>query len=151
MSTDVETQLVRSLSHAHVIEVQGLRLLRAAVRVAGADDIASVYRTHLAQTAEHERRIAERLAAHGEEMPDVPDPGEPEPLGPAAETPTTLAATAYALESHEIAVYRLLRGLAWRAGDAETVLVAERILEQEEIAAALVASTFERALDASLA
>jgi hypothetical protein len=41
----------------------------------------------------------------------------------------------------------MLRSLAERAGDRETTAVAERILEQEEAAAELVAGTFDRALE----
>jgi hypothetical protein len=41
----------------------------------------------------------------------------------------------------------MLRTLAERAGDRETTAVAERILEQEEAAAELVAGTFDRALE----
>jgi ferritin-like metal-binding protein YciE len=67
------------------------------------------------------------------------------------DTPIRLAETAFALESHEAAAYRMLRGLAERAGDERTALVADRILEQVEEAAALVADTFDRALDVTLA
>jgi ferritin-like metal-binding protein YciE len=60
------------------------------------------------------------------------------------DTPIRLAETAFALESHEAAAYRMLRGLAERAGDERTALVADRILEQVEEAAALVADSFDR-------
>jgi hypothetical protein len=66
------------------------------------------------------------------------------------DTPVRLAATAFAFENHEIATYRLLGGLARRAGDHETEAVAARILEQEEAAAELVSGTFERALEVTL-
>ncbi|HEX2397944.1 MAG TPA: DUF892 family protein, partial [Solirubrobacteraceae bacterium] len=49
-----------------------------------------------------------------------------------------------------VASYRLLRRLAERAGDAETVSVTERILEQEEAMAELVAGTFDRELETAL-
>lgn len=151
MTTAVKAQLVSGLSHAHAMEVNGLRLLRAAVHVVGDDDVAAIYHANLLQSAEHERRVAERLAAHGEPLPALPEIPGADPPAPGSETPTTLAATAYAFASHEVAVYRLLRELAQRAGDAETAAVAEEILEQEEIAAALIASTFDRAVDATLA
>jgi ferritin-like metal-binding protein YciE len=149
MTTDAAGQLVSALSHAHAMEVHGLRLLRSAVRLAGDHDIAAIYETHLLQTAEHERLVAERLAAHGAPPPVAPVP-ELDTVASRSETPTTLAATAYAFESHEVAVYRLLLALARRADDRETVAVAQAILEQEETAAALVAATFERAVDVVL-
>jgi hypothetical protein len=43
-----------------------------------------------------------------------------------------------------------LHSLAERAGDEKTAAVVERILEQEEAAAELVAGTFDRALDHTL-
>ena len=49
----------------------------------------------------------------------------------APDAPVRLAMTAFAFEHLEIATYRMLARLAQRAGDAETVAVAERILEQE--------------------
>jgi len=62
----------------------------------------------------------------------------------------TLSAAAFAFENLEIASYRFLRRLAERVGDTDTVAVVDRILEQEEAAAELVAGTFDRALEAAL-
>ncbi len=68
----------------------------------------------------------------------------------APDTPVKLATAAFAFEGFEIASYRLLCRLADRAGDSETEAVAERILEQEEAGAELVAGTFDRALEIAL-
>jgi ferritin-like metal-binding protein YciE len=157
MSTTVEAQLVKELSHAHSMEIQAIRLLQAATHVAGDDEIAAVYHARLEQTAQHERSIAARLEAHGAHPSRVRDAAqEAAAVGVAAarldlpDMPIRLAMTAFAFANHEIAAYRLLHGLARRAGDGETVAVVERILEQEEAAAEVVASTFERALEVTL-
>jgi Domain of unknown function (DUF892) len=57
---------------------------------------------------------------------------------------------AYAFENLEIANYGILRRLAERAGDTETVAVVDRILEQEEAAAELVRGTFDRVVELAL-
>jgi Domain of unknown function (DUF892) len=57
---------------------------------------------------------------------------------------------AFAFENLEVATYRVLRGLAKRAGDSETLAIADRILEQEEAAAELIAGTFDRVLEVTL-
>jgi ferritin-like metal-binding protein YciE len=61
-----------------------------------------------------------------------------------------LATTAFAFENFEVASYRILRHVAERAEDQETVSVVDRILEQEEAAAELVAGTLDRALEVAL-
>jgi acylphosphatase len=63
------------------------------------------------------------------------------------DTPVRLATAAFAFENLEVAAYRLIRSLAERAGDEDTVAVVERILEEEEAAAELVAGTFERSVE----
>jgi hypothetical protein len=47
MSTDLEAQLVRGLTNAHAMEEQAIRLLDAATKVAGDEEIAAIYRAHL--------------------------------------------------------------------------------------------------------
>ena len=66
------------------------------------------------------------------------------------DTPVKLAGFAYAFEHLEIAAYELLRRVADRAGDEETVAVAERILAEEHRAAEQVAATWDAAVDAVL-
>src|SRR5437764_995885 len=66
------------------------------------------------------------------------------------DTAGKLAAFAFAFEHLEIAGYELLKNVARRAGDNETVELAGRILEQERAAAAKLAAAFDRAAAASL-
>jgi ferritin-like metal-binding protein YciE len=157
VSVTVEQELVRSLKRAHGLETQAISLLEKGSGIAGDDEIGAIYRAHLMQTKEHERYVAERLGAHGESPSkslDVAMQASALGLGAltqvAPDTPVRLAMTAFAFEHLEIAAYRMLARLAQRAGDAETVAVAERILEQEEAAAELVAGTFDRAIERTL-
>jgi ferritin-like metal-binding protein YciE len=157
MSEYIEQQLVKHLKAAHGIEKQAEKLLEKGAKIAGDEEIGAIYRAHHLQTQEHGRYIAERLAAHGAEpstVRDVTMQAGALAIGAVAhaapDTPLKLATTAFAFENFEVATYRVLRSLAERAGDDDTVSVVDRILEQEEAAAELVAGTFERALEITL-
>jgi ferritin-like metal-binding protein YciE len=157
VSVSAEQELTRSLKRAHALETQAIALLDKGATMAGDDEVGAIYRAHLLQTKEHERFVAERLRARGERPSKVLDAAmHTGALGLGAltkavpDTPVQLAMTAFAFEHLEIAAYRMVASLARRAGDAETTAVAERILEQEEAAAELVAGTFDRALERTL-
>jgi ferritin-like metal-binding protein YciE len=152
MTSTVEVQLVKGLTHAHAIEKQSIRLLTAATQFARDEEVADLYRALLAQAEGHAAIVAARLEAYGARPVDHADAGAgwAAVAHPVPDTPIRLAETAFALESHEVAAYRMLRELAERAGDERTALVADRILEQVEAAAALVADTFGRAVEATL-
>lgn len=157
MTEDLEQQLIKYLSEAHAMEKQALTLLQKGADIVGDEEVARIYRAHRLQTQEHERYVAERLEAHGEspsKLEDVALQAGALAIGlfaqAAPDTPMRLATTAFAFENLEIAVYRLLERLAGKAGDAETVSVVQRILEQEEAAAELVAGTFDRTLELTL-
>ena len=66
------------------------------------------------------------------------------------DTPGKLAAFAYAFEHLEIAGYELLKRVAQRAGDHETVALADRILADERGAADKIAAHFDHATEAAL-
>lgn len=157
MPENPQQQLVKYLSEAHAMEKQALQLLDKGADIVGDEEIARIFRAHRLQTQEHERYVAERLQAHGEspsKLKDVAMQAGALGIGMAAaaspDTPVRLATTAFAFEHLEIAAYRLIEGLARKAGDTETVEVAARILEQEEAAAELVAGTFPRILELAL-
>jgi ferritin-like metal-binding protein YciE len=138
------------LADAHALEAQSIALLQRAPKVAG--ELAPLFEEHLAQTREHMRALEQRA--------------KPSALKDAAlrlgglnwsgffaaqrDTPAKLAAFAYAFEHLEIAGYELLRRVAARDGDAETVALAERILPEERAAAEKLFGAFEPALNASL-
>lgn len=157
MADKVKDQLVKYLTHAHALEKQALLLLARGADIVGDEEIARIYRAHRLQTEQHERYVSERLGALGESPSKVKDiAGQAAAVGiglavqALPDTPIRLATTAFAFENHEIATYRVIERLAGRAGDADTVSVARRILEQEEAAAELVAGTFDRSLEITL-
>jgi ferritin-like metal-binding protein YciE len=157
VSASVDKELTRSLKRAHALETQALALLDKGATMAGDEEVGAIYRAHLLQTKEHERFVADRLRARGERPSKALDAAmHTGALGLGAltkavpDTPVQLAMTAFAFEHLEIAAYRMVAALARRAGDGETAAVAERILEQEEAAAELVAGTFDRALERTL-
>jgi ferritin-like metal-binding protein YciE len=121
------------------------------------EEIGRIFRAHRLQTQEHERQVSLRLEAHGEspsKLKDVAMQAGALGIGISAmalpETTLRLATVAYAFENLEIAAYGIIRRLAERAGDAETVSVVDRILEEEEAAAELVRGTFDRVVELSL-
>jgi ferritin-like metal-binding protein YciE len=121
------------------------------------EELGRIFRAHLLQTEEHVRYIAERLQAHGaspSKLKDATMQASALGIGLAAkalpDTPIRLATVAYAFENLEIATYTVLRKVATRAGDTDTVTVIDRILEQEEAAAELVRGSFDRVLELAL-
>jgi ferritin-like metal-binding protein YciE len=157
MAETAQQELVKYLTEAHAMEKQALALLKRGAEIVGDDEIASILRAHELQTEEHVRYIAERLEAHGESPSKLKDVAmQAGALGigvvaqAAPDTPIRLATVAFAFENLEIAAYRLLRDLARRASDPETASVIDRILEQEEAAAQLVAGCFPRVLELAL-
>lgn len=157
MATDIERELITWLTDTHAIERLGMTLLIEAVRSAGDERIAEIYRAHCLQTEGHASDIVERLEAHGGHPLSMDDTTSGvEDLGiritpqAAGVSPARLAMATYAFESLEIAAYHLLRGVAERAGDTDTVVTVDRILEEEEEAAEILASTFDRVLEVTL-
>jgi ferritin-like metal-binding protein YciE len=155
---DLGEQLVKYLADAHAIEAQAIELLKRGPKIVEEPALAKLFADHLEETEEHERLIAARLAAH--------DAG-PNRLQDAAmrlgalnwggffkaqpDTPAKLAGFAYAFEHLEIAGYEQLKRVAQRAGDDETVRIAERILADERTAAQSIAANWDVAVDAGLA
>ncbi len=154
---DIDKELDRYLTDAHAIEAQAIQLLDKGSQIAGSDELAAAYSEHLNETREHQSLIEGRLDARGQSPSKLQDAvmslgalnwgGF---FGAQPDTPAKLAGFSYAFEHLEIAAYELLRRVAERAGDAETVRVAEQILAQERAAAERIHSLFEPALDAAL-
>jgi ferritin-like metal-binding protein YciE len=153
---DLSQQLDKYLADAHAIEAQALVLLGKAPGLAGSPELASAYSSHREETEGHQRLIAARLDARGSSPSRLKDAALSIGalnwgafFGAQPDTPAKLAAFAYAFEHLEIAAYELLRRVAARVGDEETGHVADRILGEDNVAAAHVRSLFDQALDAS--
>jgi ferritin-like metal-binding protein YciE len=154
---DLGEQLDKYLADAHAIEEQAIQLLSKGPDIAGSTELASAYSEHLEETEGHRALVDQRLEARG---------ASPSKLKDAAlrlgalnwgaffaaqpDTPAKLCAFSYAFEHLEIGGYELLRRVAQRAGDGETVQMAERILAEERAAALKLKGLFPQAMDASL-
>jgi ferritin-like metal-binding protein YciE len=157
MSDHVEQQLVKELVNAHAIEKQALQLLDKGSQMVDDEGVGRIFRAHRLQTEEHERQVAERIQAHGESPSKLKDAAmQAGALGigmtamALPDTSLRLVTMAYAFENLEIATYGIIRRLADRAGDTETVSAVDRILEEEEAAAELVRGTFDRIVELTL-
>jgi ferritin-like metal-binding protein YciE len=154
---DMQEELVKYLSDAHAIEGQAIQMLEAAPKIVQEPRLAKLFEDHLEETRAQQEIIKARLDAHD---------ASPNKLKDAAmrlgalnwggffaaqpDTPAKLAGFNYAFEHLEIAAYEELKRVADRAGDQETVRVAERIEGEERAAANAIAANWELALQASL-
>jgi ferritin-like metal-binding protein YciE len=155
---DLREQLRKYLADAHAIEAQAEQLLSRGPELAGDEQLARIYESHLEETKGHSRLVDERLDALGGDASSLKDLAlRAGAVNWAAffqahpDTPGKLAAFVYAFEHLEIGGYEQLRRVAERAGDAGTASVADRILGEERGAAAAVAGAFDLAASASLA
>lgn len=153
----LDEHLNKYLADAHAIEKQAEKLLAKGPDLAGDPAIAQAYESHLTETQGHLRTVKERLEARGGSASKLKDLAMKAGalnwgtfFAAQPDTPTKLAAFAYAFEHLEIASYELLRRVATRAGDEVTVQAATSILAEERAAADKLRSLFPQALEASL-
>jgi ferritin-like metal-binding protein YciE len=155
---DLGKQLSKYLSDAHAIERQAAQLLAKAPQLAGAPQLAALFEEHRSETERHSELVESRLRARGASPSAIKDAALK--LGALnlgmflkaqPDTPAKLAAFAYAFEHLEIASYELLKRIAARARDDQTVAAAQAILFEERAAAARIHDLFNHALEASLA
>jgi ferritin-like metal-binding protein YciE len=141
------------LADMHALETQSTRFLEAARGRAGAAALEAVFEAHLEETLEQRRRLQERIAARDGRVSRVKDTAlglggvnlvtffaaQPDP-------PPKLAGFAFAFEQLEVGGYALLARVAARAGDEDTVALAETARREERTAAAAVAGAWDAAL-----
>jgi ferritin-like metal-binding protein YciE len=154
---DVGEQLNKYLADAHAIEAQAVQLLSLGPHIAGEFGLAGVLSLHLDETRAQQEAVRERLRVRGgrpSRFKDIALRGGGVNLGgffgAQPDTPAKLAGFAFAFEHLEIGAYEQLKRVAQRAGDDETVALAEWILPQERAAAEAVREQFEPAVDALL-
>jgi UDP-glucose 4-epimerase len=151
------TKLVRQLTDVHAIEEQALAQIRRAPKIAGDDRVAEIFEEHLTETEEQERRLRERLEAHGAGPSGLGDAaGKAGGIGRVVfaasppDTPAKLAAHAFSYEHLEIAAYELLRRAAEADGDGATAAIAREAAAEGERMAQRLASCFDAVVAASL-
>jgi ferritin-like metal-binding protein YciE len=156
MTSEIEQELVDALADAHAMEKQSLTTLRAAVKVAGDPQLEALYKGHIAETERHLELIEARLEAHEAGRSMLKDLGgriSALALGTGVvaqkNTPAKLVAVAYGYENFEVASYEMLRRIAARAGDSETVEMCDRILVNERQAVEKLGASYELALQAA--
>lgn len=154
---DAGRQLIAYLRDAHAIEGQGEQLMSVGAWLAGRSPLGEALSRHLEETREHRRSVADRLRARGSGPSTAQDVAlRAGAVGLGAffavqpDTRLKLAGFAYAFEHLEIASYELLRRVAERADDEQTVAVAERILGSERAAADALTATWDELARASI-
>jgi ferritin-like metal-binding protein YciE len=154
---DIGDHLVNYLADAHAIEMQAIGLLENGPKIVGNDRLAALFEEHLEETRHHEERIRERLEAHDSGPSRIKDAALGLGslnlggfFGAQPDTEAKLPGFAFAFEHLEIAAYELLKRVAQRAGDTETVTIAEATLAEERAAAEKIAALWDTAADAAL-
>lgn len=154
---DLGEQLVKYLTDAHALEAQAIQLLEKGQGISGSPELAAAFKEHLAETRQHAERVESRLNALDASPSRIKDAGLSLGalnwglfFGAQPDTPAKLAGFAYAYEHLEIAGYELLRRVAERAGDAETVTLAQSILGEERAAAEKLFGLLDITLQESL-
>jgi ferritin-like metal-binding protein YciE len=154
---DLDRHLDHYLQDAHALESQAIQLLALGPRLVEDEGLGTIFDEHLEQTREQSRRVEIRLEARGTSPSKLKDlllrggglnisaffAAQPD-------TDVKLSGFVYAFENLEVAVYELLRRVAERTGDDETVAMAATISSEERAAAELVASTWGRTMQARI-
>jgi len=154
---DLQAQLVKHIDEAHALEQNVLRMLDGMIQTTDDPEILDRLEHHKLETQEHATTMRRRLEHHGAEPSMVRQAaGILEAL---MKMPLDLvrgekagrnARDAYATEHLEIASYQLLRRVAERAGDEETALACQQIIEQERAMAQFVEDNWDRFAEQSL-
>ncbi|HVD37300.1 MAG TPA: DUF892 family protein [Solirubrobacterales bacterium] len=143
---DLGETLNTYLADVHALEGQSKKLLEKGRELDVPEALRAALDHHLRETESHLEKIERRLDERGATPSAVKDAmlrlgalnwgvffaAQPD-------TPAKLAGFAYAVENLEVAAYELLLRVARRAGDEETVTLAESILAEEKAAAKAVA------------
>jgi len=143
---DLGAQVDTYLADVHALEGQSKELLEKSKEMEVPEALRAVLSHHLAETEGHLGKIERRLDDRGATPSAIKDAmlrlgalnwgvffaAQPD-------TPAKLAGFTYAVENLEVAAYELLLRVARRAGDEETVTLAESILTEEKAAAKSVA------------
>jgi ferritin-like metal-binding protein YciE len=143
---DLDEQVNTYLADVHALEGQSKELLAKSKEMDVPEALRAVFDHHLQETEGHLQKLERRLDDRGTTPSAIKDAmlrlgalnwgGF---FGAQPDTPAKLAGFSYAVENLEVAAYELLLRVARRAGDEETVVLAESILSEEKAAAKAVA------------
>jgi ferritin-like metal-binding protein YciE len=154
---ELDKHVRRHLAEAHALECQSIQLLKKAAGMVNEPEIGQVYQGHLDETRDQIARVEQRLRSLGSSPSTFRDAvlklgglGWGWFFQAQSDSPSKLAAFAYAVEHLEIAGYELLRRTARRAQDTETEELCRHILEQERSMAERLAEKLELSVQATL-
>jgi ferritin-like metal-binding protein YciE len=156
MNTITE-QLIKHIDEAHAMEQNVLRMLDAMISTSDDPEILQELEHHKIETEGHVKLMRARLEAHGAQPSTVKQAAGI--LAALAKVPLDMvrgekagrnARDGYATEHLEIASYELLKRIAQRAHDEETVSACDLIIEQERAMAETIAANWERFTELSL-
>ena len=144
---DLGSTLNTYLADLHALEGQSKQLLEKSKEMEVPAPLAGAFARHLEETEGHLSRLERRL----DDRDATPSAIKDAMLRLGAlnwgvffasqpDTPAKLAGFSYAVENLEVAAYELVLVVARRAGDDETVALAESILAEEKSAAEAVAA-----------
>jgi ferritin-like metal-binding protein YciE len=157
MEDALKAQLVKHIDEAHAMEQNVLRMLDGMISTTDDPEIVDQLEHHKMQTQGHADRMKQRLSAHDATPSMVRQAGGI--LGALMKMPIDLARgekagrnarDGYATEHMEIASYELLKRIAKRAGDEETVTACDEIIAEEQEMANRIAENWDRFAELSL-
>lgn len=150
---DLSDQVNTYLADVHALEGQSKELLEKSKEMDVPEALSAVFEHHLRETEGHLEKLERRLDDRGATPSGIKDAmlrlgalNGGGFFGAQPDTPAKLAGFSYAVENLEIAAYELLLRVARRAGDDETVALAESILSEERKAAESVAAQWPVAM-----
>ena len=150
-------QLIKHIDEAHAMEQNVLRMLDSMISTTDDPAILQELEHHKIETEGHAQRMKARLEAHGAAPSTVRQVGGI--LGALAKMPLDLvrgekagrnARDGYATEHMEIASYELLRRIAEKANDTETVTACDEIIGEERAMADTISSNWDTFAELSL-
>lgn len=153
----VNEQLIKHIDEAHAMEQNVLRMLDGMISTTDDPEILRELEHHKMETEGHADRMKKRLTAHGASPSMVKQAGGI--VGALAKMPLDMvrgekagrnARDGFATEHMEIASYELLKRIAERAGDQETVADCDAIIAEERAFADTIAANWDKFADLSL-
>jgi ferritin-like metal-binding protein YciE len=147
----ITDQLIKHIDEAHSMEQNVLRMLDGMISTTQDTEILQELEHHKMETEGHAQRMRQRLEAHGATPSAVRQAAGI--LGALAKMPLDMmrgekagrnARDGYATEHMEIASYQLLKRIAERAGDDETVAACDEIIAQEQAFAATIEQNWDK-------